>query len=106
MTSTSAAHDVIVELTADSAIESVHVAGSKKVEIAGTTAHVALDPWSAPLKVEATLESGKKVTATLEPGATSAKLAAPKKATTTTAGTTTGGNTGKPDLQGNPYGTP
>ncbi|HEY2365525.1 MAG TPA: hypothetical protein VGH87_04025, partial [Polyangiaceae bacterium] len=66
-------------------------------------AHVALDPWSAPLKVEATLEGGKKVTATLEPGTTSARLAAPKKNTTTTATTA---NTNKPDLQGNPYGTP
>ena len=93
--------DVMVELTADAPIESVHLAGSKKIELAGTTARVALDPWSTPLKVEATLEGGKKVAATLEPGTTSARLAAPKK--TTTAGATTA-NTNKPDLQGNPYG--
>jgi len=97
---------VVVELTAAAPIESVHVVGSKKIELAGTTAHVELDPWSGPLKVEATLEGGKKVTATLEPGTTSARLAAaPKKAITGT--TPTGAtNTGKPDLQGNPYGTP
>jgi serine/threonine-protein kinase len=96
--------DVTVELTADAPIESVHVAGSKKIVLAGTTAHVALDPWSAPLKVEATLEGGKKVSATLEPGATSARLASAKKNTTTATAAT--GNTNKPDLQGNPYGTP
>jgi len=94
--------DVTVTLSADAPIESVHVAGSKKIELAGKTASVTVDPWTAPLKIEATLEGGKKVSATLEPGVTSARLAAPKKITTTTAGATTN----KPDLQGNPYGTP
>ena len=103
-TATPPSNDVTVELTADAPIESVHVAGSKKIEIAGTTAHVALDPWSAPLKIEATLEGGKKASATLEPGATSAHLATPKKITPTTGPGAT--NTNKPDLQGNPYGTP
>jgi serine/threonine-protein kinase len=99
-------NDVTVELTADGAIESVHVAGSKKIELAGTTAHVTLDPWSAPLKIDATLEGGKKVTATLEPGTTTGRLQAPKKTTTAAATGTANTNTGKPDLQGNPYGTP
>jgi hypothetical protein len=93
--------DVIVELTADAPIESVRVPGSKRVELAASTAHVTLDPWSAPLKVEATLEGGKKVTATLEPGTKSAHLA-PAKAKTTGVTTTTA-TTIKPDLQGNPY---
>jgi len=97
--------DVTVELTAEGPIESVHVAGSKKIELAGTTARVALDPWSEPLKVEATLEGGKKVMAILVPGMTSARLVAPTKKPTTTTTTTTA-NTNKPDLQGNPYGTP
>ena len=89
-----------MELTADAPIESLHVAGSKKLELAGTTAHVSLDPWTAPLKVDATLEGGKRVSATLEPGQASAHLAPPKKINTTTTTTT------RPDLQGNPYGTP
>jgi serine/threonine-protein kinase len=105
-TAAPAATDVTVVLEADAPIESVHVVGSKKIELAGTTARVALDPWSAPLKIDATLEGGKKVTATLEPGTTSARLAAPKRNTTTTVGTTATVNTNKPDLQGNPYGVP
>jgi serine/threonine-protein kinase len=103
-TSATPSNDVTVELTADAPIESVHVPGSKKIEIAGATAHVALDPWSTPLKIEATLAGGKRVTATLEPGTTSARFAT-KKATATTA-TTVGASTNKPDLQGNPYGAP
>jgi serine/threonine-protein kinase len=103
-TSTSTNSDVVVELTAEAPIESVHVPGSKKIELAGNTARVSVDPWSAALKVEATLEGGKKVGAVLEPGTTSAKLAAPKKVGGTA--TTNVVNTNKPDLQGNPYGTP
>ena len=94
--------DVIVELTADAPIEAVHVAGSKRVELAASTAHVTLDPWSTPLKVEATLEGGKKVIATLEPGTKSAHLA-PAKAKATGVTTTTTATAIKPDLQGNPY---
>ncbi len=102
-TPSAVATDVLVELTADAPIESIRVAGSKRVELAGSTAHVALDPWAAPLKVEATLEGNRKATATLDPGATQAHLVVAKKigATTTATGATT-----KPDLQGNPYGTP
>jgi serine/threonine-protein kinase len=96
-------NEVVVELTADAPIESVHVAGSKRVELAASTAHVALEPWTAPLKVEATLEGGKKVSVTLEPGTTRAHLAAAKK---TGSAAMPAQTTNKPDLQGNPYGTP
>ena len=101
-----AATDVTIVLEADAPIESVHVVGSKKIELAGTTARVEVDPWTTPLKVEATLEGGKKVGATLEPGTSSARLATTKKIITTTTTTTAPANTNKPDLQGNPYGTP
>ena len=54
------------------------------------------------IKVEATLEGGKRASATLEPGATKAELVEPKKPVVAPAVTTTT----KPDLQGNPYGAP
>ncbi len=94
--------DLIVALSADSPIESVHVVGSKRVDLSGATARVVLAPWTTPLKVEATLSGNKKVSATLEPGVTQAHLTAPKaKPVVTTTATTA-----KPDLQGSPYGTP
>ena len=67
----------------------LRVAGSKRVELAGTTAHVALDPWTTPLKVEATLEGNRKATATLEPGATQAHLASAAKTKVGAVATTT-----------------
>lgn len=97
--------DIIVTLSADAPIESVRVQGSKRVEIAGKTAKVSLDPWTSALKVEASLDNGKKVVASLEPGETTAHLA-PAKKTNTVATTTATTNTGKPDLQGSPYGAP
>jgi serine/threonine-protein kinase len=97
--------DVVVSLTADSPIESVRVQGSKRVDIAGKTAMVTLDPWTGSLKIEATLENGKHAEAKLEPGETTGKLATAKKSATITTTTATA-TTARPDLQGNPYGAP
>jgi len=97
--------DVVVALNADAPIESVHVQGAKKIELAGKSARVTLDPWTSTLRVEATLENGKKTFAALEPGDTSAKLAPGKKTTTVSTGNAVA-PTSKPDLQGNPYGAP
>jgi serine/threonine protein kinase len=101
--------EIVVEITADSPIDGVRIAGSKRVELEGAKAHVTLDPWTAPLKVEATLEGNKKATATLEPGATTAHVvskAAGKHGAIPTTSAPPPPTTTKPDLQGNPYGTP
>jgi eukaryotic-like serine/threonine-protein kinase len=100
-----ASTDVIVEITADAPIEGVRVAGSKRIELAGMTARVSLDPWTAPLKVDVTFDGNKKGTVMLDPGTTTAHVtskAQPKHGTTAA----TGQATAKAELQGNPYGTP
>jgi len=92
-----------LDLTADGPIESLRAPGMKRMEIAGTTARLALEPWTGALKVEATLEGGKKVFASVDSGTPSAHLdVKPRAVALPTAGTPTN----KPDLQGNPYGTP
>ncbi len=99
-------NDVVVALGADSPIESVHATGEKRVEIAGKTAKLTIEPWTSTLRIEATLENGKKVEAKLEPGETSAKLTPQKKSSTVVVNTASPPPTNKPDLQGNPYGAP
>lgn len=97
------ADDVTVELAASASIESVEVAGSKRIVLAGDTAKVSLAPWTGPLKVEATLAGGKRAFAKLEPGETKATLVEPKARPRPV---TNGAPAAKPDLQSNPYGAP
>jgi hypothetical protein len=96
--------EIVVEIRADTPLEAVRVPGSKRIEIAGSIARVTLDPWTAPLKVEATFEGNKKGVATLDPGTTSIHVAPPGKTPKPPPLTTAVTPTSKPDLQGNPYG--
>ncbi|HSQ65061.1 MAG TPA: hypothetical protein VLM85_17680, partial [Polyangiaceae bacterium] len=100
---TSFAHagEVELDLTADGPIESLRASGMKRMEISGASARAALEPWTGTLKVEATLEGGKKVFASVDSGKTSAHLDVK-----THGAVATPPPTNKPDLQGNPYGTP
>jgi hypothetical protein len=95
--------ELTVVIDADAPIEGVRVPGSKRVEITGQTARIALDPWEKPLAVEVVFAGGKKTSATVRPGETSVHVDAPKPKP---AVTTAAPHGTRPDLQGNPYGAP
>ncbi len=98
-----ATKDIVVDLTAASTIERVDAAGATAIELSGKTARLHIPPWTGTLTVEATLQGGKKATAQLAAGTTTATLGAAKPHAPAGAGPAA--PTPKPDLQGNPYGT-
>lgn len=94
------ADEVQLAVSADAPIQSVRAKGLKRLTIDGDTATLVVTKFAGRLRIDATLEGGRTVTALPAAGAPSARLATPKP---TSGGSTKRSGGSEPNLQANPY---
>jgi len=92
------AGEAALTLHASFPIVSVHAIGLRRLQIQGKTAEIVLARWNENLRVEATLEGGRKAIAKVPSGAASAELVV-----TTVKSNPGPATTRDPNLQANPY---